>query len=480
VGLAERVLEVYRSRRGGAELASPVAGAIAPPFEGLTGHAASYDPEKYGQYLATSNEVYSAAALRARHMSSLNLQVFNGSGPERTELTSGPAVDLLRRVNPFWTRRRLDRMDELAMCLWGESFWAVEGALEGNPQEIWWCKPTQMRPVPHPKWYLEKFLYLPLTGGPTIEFAPGEVVWFRYPNPNDEFQSLSPLTAALRAADTGSAMLQANANLFRQGLMAGGLIVPDHDKVTFSKQQQLELEEMLERRWSGVDKAHRWSVLRFEAQLRALNVTPKDAQFVEGLGLMARQVWNALGIPAPLMNDLAYATLSNMREFRQQLWTDALRPDSQLRADEIVQQFLPMFARTRGRPATADHAEFDYSQVPELQQLASEGWDRDRRAIEIGALTINEWRRRQGLPEVAWGDAWWAPVNKSAVTGATSKPQGDTTPTGGNGGDGGNGGGNGQVDQQEAASMMAALELAQMELRHGPFALNGRNGKGHR
>jgi HK97 family phage portal protein len=482
MGLAERVMETYRARTSDAQLASPVAPAMAPPFEGYTGHPPDYDSERYGQYLATSNDVYAAAALRARVMGGLDLQVFNGKDAQKREVPNHPAAKLLDYVNPFWTRRRLTRMDELSMCIWGESFWAVEGALEGNPTEIWWCKPTNVQPVPDPKGYLKRFLYLPTTGGTPIPFEPEEIVWFRYPNPNDEFQSQSPLTSALLAADTGRAMLATNANLFRQGLMAGGLVVPDSDKVTFSKRQAEELEEALEKRWTGADKAHRWSVLRYEAQLKSLNVTPKDAQFVEGLGLMARQIWNALGVPAPLLNDLAYATLANLREFRQQLWTNALLPDSQLRSDEIVQQFLPMFSSRPGPPAAADYAAYDYSKVPELQQLARESWDRDRQAMEVGALTINEWRQQQGLPPVPWGDVWWAPANKSAVAGKNSKPQGDTSPSG-NGQPPGQGGGSQdgeQVDAEQAAGALATIDLAAMELRHGPFTLSGRNGKGHR
>lgn len=482
MGLAERVMSQFQTRRSGgggrgANLASPVSPYMAPAFEGYTGHATAYDPERYGNYLATANDVYSAASLRARLMGALNLQVFNGKDTDKREVPTSPAARLLDYVNPFWTKRRLARMDELAMCIWGESFWAVEGGAEGNPQEIWWAKPGHMRPVPDPEGYLSHFVYLPITGGPPIRFETEEVVWFRYPNPNDEFQSMSPLTSALLAADTGRAMLVTNANLFRQGLMAGGLIVPDTDKVTFTPTQAAELEEDVARRLTGADKAHRWAVLRYEAQLRALNVTPRDAQFVEGLGLMARQVWNALGVPAPLLNDLAYATLSNMREYRQQLWTNALLPDSQLRADEIVQQFLPRFASRPGPPAAPDHAEYDYTKVPELQELARSSWARDRQAIESGAITINEWRQQQGLPPVKWGDVWWAPLNKGAVSGPQAAPP--PAPAGDNG-NGNNGDGEGDRAAEEAASWLASLDLGALQLRHGPFTLNGLNGKGHR
>jgi phage portal protein BeeE len=431
MGLAERVAAEYQRRRH-AELAWPVGPAAAPAFEEFTGHAPSYDPERYGEYLATSADVYTAAALRARNMSSLKLRLYAGRDADKREVTTGQAADLLRHVNPFWSRRRLERMDELSMCIWGESFWALEPPSPESPAgNIWWVKPTQMQPIPHQENYLAGFWYMPLAGGPMIPFGPGEVVWFRYPNPNDEFQSLSPLVAARLAADAGGAMMRSNRNLFDQGLLMGGLVVPDSSKqVTFSKEQAKELEALLEQRWKGVDKAHRWSVLRYEAKLQGLNVTPKDAEFIQGLSLTARQVWNAYGIPAPLVNDLAHATLANVSGFERQLWVHALKPDAELRADEITEQFLPRLPRRSGPPATPDHAEYDFTEVPALQEAKTEAWDRERQAIDVGAMTINEWRRSKGLPEVAWGDVWWAPVNKSAVSDATSRPEGDTAPTG--------------------------------------------------
>jgi HK97 family phage portal protein len=463
VGLYEDFRAVQRQRRNAVELAWPVGAGSVVASETSYGHDASeWAPEAYGDYVATSNEVYSVASKRARLMSGLTLRLYAGVGSKKKEITSGPAAEALTHVNPFWSPKRLARMDELSMCLWGQTAWAVEQPPDG-PAEIWWLKPSRLRPVPHESRYLAGFLYEPIMGGELIPFLPDEVVWFRHPNPNDEFSPLSPLAAARLAADTASAMMRSNQNLFTQGLQMGGLVVPDTDKVTFSEKQAGELEGLLERRWKGVDKAHRWTVLRYEAQLKALTVTPKDAEFVNGLNLTMKQVCNAYGMQSALLNDLEHATLSNVRDLERIEWASALKPDAEMRAEEIREQFLPIFGRRPGRPGTPDHCEFDFSTVDALQESAAAQWARERQAIEIGRKTINEIRRANGEPDVPWGDVWWAPVNKSAVSGASSKPQGDTAPTGE------------PVDAEQAASLMAMTDLALMEMRHGPLALNGRN-----
>lgn len=420
MGILDEV-RIARKRMG--KRAWPVgSGALLGPETTMGHNQSEFAPESYGEYAATSNEIFSVIQLRARLMSTLDLRVFRGDGSDKVEANDSPAAKLLKFVNPYWGPRRLARMDELSMCLWGESFWAVERR-GGVPVELWWMKPSRVKPVPHESGYLQGYLYESVSGQ-QIPFKANEVIWFRYPNPIDEFSPLSPLAAARLAADTAKSMMQSNNALFRNGLQLGGVVIPSSDKVSFSTEQANDLAAMLDTRFKGVDKAHRWAVMRFEAQLKQMNITPKDAEFLAGLNMSLRQVCNAYGMPSPLLNDLEHATLANVRDLMRGAWENGLVPDSQLRADEIREQLLPMFR------AGPDHCEFDYSKVPSLQESASESWARERQAIEVGLLTINEVRKSKGLPPVAWGNVYWAPVNKSAVTDESSTPQGDTSPTG--------------------------------------------------
>ncbi|UJW32400.1 phage portal protein [Saccharothrix sp. AJ9571] len=437
MGVLERI-EAVRARSG-AQLAFPVGSAVVEPADKVWGHRDErYTEESYGDYLVTSNEVFSAAQLRARLMSVPPMRVYQGRNEDKIELPNSAPATLLDYVNPHWTPARLARMDELSMCVWGQSFWAIERDERGEPSEIWWLKASRVKPVPHETEYLTKFLYESNVNGQVLEFTADEIVWFRYPNPLDEFSGLSPLAAARLAADTASAMMKANNNLHKQGLQIAGMVMPKahgQGKVatTFSQPQADELQERLEKRFSGADKAHRWAVLRYEAEFKPVNISPKDAEFVLGLGLTLRQVANAYGIPAPLLNDLEHATLANIREFQKGLWEHALVPDLDLRAQEIREQFLPKFGKRArrgliGSAAVPDHVQADLSGVAALQESQSAVWDRERQAIEVGGLTINEWRARRGMPRVPWGDVWWAPVNKAAVHDENSVLGGGTDP----------------------------------------------------
>lgn len=398
--------EIVRERRGW-----PVGPGVVERYETDFGHNDDrFSPAQYGDYIATSNDIFSVIMLRARLISRQQIRFYDSDLPVKKEITGGVLPPLLRWVNPFWTRERLLMMTEMCLGLWGEAFWAVSRGRSGRPSELWWVKPTQMTPVPHPEKYLAGYLYQPANGGQPIPFATDEVVWMRYPNPLDEFSPLPPLAAARLAADAAGGMMRANKRLFDQGMIFGGIVTPNGDRSTFSTEQAEDLERALERRHKGADRAHRWGVLRFDASVTQMGVTPRDSEWLAGLNATFRQVCRAYGIPSPLLNDLEHATLANLREFQKALWEHALQPECEFIAAEIREQLAPLV------PSDGiGHVAFDLSNVPALQESEQAVWDRERGQIEVGSLTINEWRTRRGMPPVEWGDVWWAPVNKAPI-----------------------------------------------------------------
>ena len=409
MGLVDRVFAEHR-RRGA--LSWPVGkGALIGPEERYGHSQAEFAPTEYGDYLATSNDIYSVAQRRARLMSSLKLKFYRGRDSEKKEVDGHPAVNLWWYVNPFWTAERLARMDELSMCVWGETCWAIEYD-RGRPREIWWMKPSRVNPVPDSLGYIKGYVYESVSGE-LIRFEPHEVIWFRYPNPLDEFSPLSPLAASRLAADTSVAMMKSNEQLFSQGMQAAGLIVPSTDKVTFTNEQADDLELHLRKKLTGSKNAHKWAVMRYEAQFKQLSISPKDAEFAAGLGLTFQQVCRAYGMQSVLMNDLQHSTLANATAFERIEWTGALKPDSEFRAAEVREQYLPLFRSVQG--GGPDFCEYDFSQVASLQESASESWAREAQAMDRGAITINEWRENKGMGPVPWGDRPYMPVNKAPL-----------------------------------------------------------------
>lgn len=352
---------------------------VYPGDEAWGRDQSTYSPEEYGNYIATSNAVYTCVRSRAQYLSSLPIRLKRGDNL----VERGPLYDLLQKVNPRWTMQRFIEMTEMSLGLWGQSYGFLERGTSGRqpPREIWWARPTLVRPVPDPVDYLKGFLLYPETGLEPIFYTPEEVLWFRYPNPLDEYAALSPLAAARLSADYAAGAVKSNLNLFQNGMLPGGMIMPKAG-ATMTPDQAREFEVALTRRMKGVDKAHRWSALTFEADVWSQGVTPKDADFLGGLRWSLEEVCRAYSWPLDLVG--GQRTYENVDAAMKAAWTNAVLPEGRFIASELQEMLLPMF------PGQADTIYFDSSDVDVLQQDESERWTRAKEQIQVGAITINE------------------------------------------------------------------------------------------
>lgn len=393
--------------RGGART-SPV--PAIPAGSGDWGHEqGEFAPPEYGSYIATSNDVYSAAMLRARSLAKLSLEYFDAPDGMGENVEGGGDVGkLLRHVNPHWTWRRLVVMYEMSMAIWGQSYLFTERASPTSPpSELWWAKPTLVKPVLDRENYIKRFDYTPPGATAKISFDPAEVVWFRYPNIIDEFTGLAPMAAVRLAADVASSSLKANRALFDQGFVQAGIIGPPAD-MDFTQPQADDLEAALSKRFQGGDKAHRWAVMRYDFQTKELGVTPKDAMFIEQMNLTFRQVCRGMGVPPALLADSEYATLSNLSIYERQLWDGLMEFEANFMTDEMNEQLLPMFKNAVGG---VQSIKFDFSNISALQEDKTIKEQRDAAQIADGRKTINEWRIENGYDPVDWGDVFWASWN---------------------------------------------------------------------
>lgn len=333
---------------------------------------------------------------------------------EMEEVTVGPLLDLLYFVNPHWSQNRLWQMTSMSLDLWGKSFWFFDRMGRRLPQEIWWARGDRVQVVVDPKNYISHYLYQPPTGGEPIRFEPDETVWFNFPDPRDEFGSLAPLESARLHADYERDSMKANQALHENGFNIGGIIYPMQGK-TWSENDAAAIERHVNNRFKGVDKAHRWSVFRQELGIERGNITPRDAEFVNGLDMSLRGVARAYSWPVYLLGETD-ATYQNLKEAKKAAWTLSVLPLASFLAAELTEKLIPLF------PGQADLLHFDASEIGELQEDEAERWTRAEGQINTGALLINEWRESQGLEPLPHGGVAWLPATLMPVA-TTAVPQ---------------------------------------------------------
>lgn len=374
------------------------------------GYTTSTPPEKYGNFLASSVPVYAASTLRASNIAGLPIRLYKVDGKgKKTPVTKGALYDLLEKVNPYYDWNFLIQLTELGLCTWAEGFWVMERGPNGNqkPKEMFWAKPTNMTVVKDKVSYIKGFIYR--EGATEIAFTPQEVIWFRYPNPLDEFSGLSPMASARLALETGAAALKSNNRIFSQGNMLAGLLTPENDQ-SWSKETVQDLERLLARRLSGLDNAHRVAVVSKAMKVTALGMTPKDAEFLGLMKWSKVEAATALKVPPELIGDHEHATYSNIEQAYRGLWTDCLIPECRFIASALKEQLLPIFG------SEADTIEFDLSGVSVLQEDETAKTERASKWFAMG-VPLNKVLQVYAphlLPEgqdgYPWGDEPGGPV----------------------------------------------------------------------
>lgn len=406
--MASRPIEaVRRWLREFVQGADPtVARADYAPWAGLDLLSSSDDDLAY---LEKSNAIYTCITLRSSLLASLPIQVLRRQS-DGTEIpvTEGPLVDLLQKVNPAWTFRRLIEMTEQSLCLTGMGFWAL-ARLGRTPSGAYWCPSNLVEVKRDPARFVAGYIYRPGFGAEPKPYLPEDMLWFRYANANDQYAGLAPLKPARTAADLGLSAMLSNTGIFQRGMGAAGVVTPVREDLTFSTDQVHELEQLLDKRLKGADKAHAIAVLRFAAKWERLAFTPKDAEFMGALTWSLEEICRAFRVPLDLVG--GQRTYENVQAAYRAVWTHAIQPEAEFIADELNEQLVPQFGDDRVRVA------FDFGSVSALQEAEDAKWARASQMIDRGVITINEWRTTEGLKPVAWGDVYWAPAGVQPIEG---------------------------------------------------------------
>lgn len=432
---------------------APGMGGIPPEdwFYGASNEP--YSPNEFEEYLVDSNPVYSVVNQRADYLAYLPLRLYRFTGepavmqvprspgeallqaistqlkhrlPGRSEvhnivtgmiqagarspghlkaftrengleeITEGSAYELLHKVNDFWTMHRLIRMSSMARDLWGQAYWVIERGptTRGEPQEIWWVKPTQMRAIPHPELYISHYEYDPLSGGAPIPFLPWEVVRLYNPNPIDEFKALSALSSSSIYADHENDSMEANMNLHRMGLNPGAIVTPTGG-YTWEEGQARNVEDDINKRLGGVDKAHRWGTFRQEVKIHQTAVTPRDSEFIDGMNYDLEAIARAYDWPIDLL--AGKRTYENVEQAFKRAWQTTVMSAAAF-ASDIAEFYLPMFLEDEILIPY-----FDASNIAVMQETESLKWEREKSQIDL-VVTRNEWRAGRGLEPVEGGD----------------------------------------------------------------------------
>ncbi len=377
----------------------------------LTGVGQEWAPTAYGEFAAKSTPTYRAVTLRAKSLRAapiiVNTRLKNGS--LRPVSPDHPAQRLMTTVNPWWTAGDLIEATEMNLSLWGSAFWFIETERPGqDPKAIWSLRPDHMKIVPDVDNYIKGFLLT--RGREEIPFLPEEIVWFRYINPVAEYAGLSPVAPARLTLEMGRDALTFNSAFFKNGAMPQDLVFMVDGPVT--QEQSDSFYDRLRKRHADPKNAHLpllWDMSQGKAPQK-LGLTQREMEFMKTLNYTIEDAARVWGVPPPLMMSQESATYNNVKEARIQFHIGTIAPEWDFFEQEINEMLFKRHFKNENLVAS-----FDRSMILPLKEAMSELDTSDLEKVKFGALTINEYRRARNLPDVKWGNIWWAPGNPTPV-----------------------------------------------------------------
>lgn len=204
---------------------------------------------------------------------------------------------------------------------------------------------------------------------------------------------LSPLGYARNTVGIALAGERRVSSTFQNGGKPSGVLMIDR-KLKDEQRNQIrtEFNELRE------GNSDRLMVLEADMKYQQVSMSPEDIQLLESRRFQIEDLARFMGVPSVLINDTSGSTVwgSGIEQLVQGFYKLNLRPYLERFESSIINHLFPPNARRR------TVVKFDFDAILRADQAAR--FESYQNAINSGVMTPNEARRKEHLPDMAYGD----------------------------------------------------------------------------
>jgi phage portal protein BeeE len=255
---------------------------------------------------------------------------------------------------PIWDRFGLFEISQIYLEQTGKSHWVVDTAERSSkiPLGLWPVRPDRMTPVPDRDRYLAGWLYRSPDGNEVIPLYPDEVIFNRYPDPEDPYGGAGPIRSVITDIQAADYAAEWNKNYFINSAEPGGVIEVDHQL------GENEFDELVDR-WRethrGVARAHRIAVLEAGQTWVPNAHSAKDMDFANLRSVSRDIIREGLGMHKVMTGVTDDVNRANAQTGEEVFSSWKVAPRLARWRNVLNTQFLPLFG------ATAAGNEFDFT-----------------------------------------------------------------------------------------------------------------------
>lgn len=286
----------------------------------------------------------------------------------------------------------------LAAIKTGNAYAEIERNMMGEPIRLWHIDSSRVEVFRDPDTYRLFYRITGGLGGRTTILDPSDV--FHLPNlhTEDGIVGMGVPAYAMKTLGISAGADAMASNLFaNQGIPSGVL----KTKTKMSTEAYNRLKESWKGN-NGEDKSGGTSILEEGVEWEALNIDPSVLQFLESRKFGVIEIARFLGIPPTKLFDTGAATYSNVENANLEVATDTL--DAWARNTESEIDMKLVGGQYGGKFAEMDLYELFRGDSGQRSKYFSA-------MMQVGAITPNEIRNREGMPGYADGDKFYIAVN---------------------------------------------------------------------
>lgn len=371
-------------------------------FGGSYGLYTGYGNTKVSEQELFSGWVFASVRAIADQVAQIELRLHKKQRGEDIAIEEHPAIELLDSVNPFFTRYTLFERLQSNLELYGNEYWLIEKDSKGMPIEIIPLNPTCVRVVrpnkPTKDTYVDYYEYDVM--GKIEKIDPSNIVHFKNYNPFSDVVGMSTLENARLLIETNIYTKEYNRRFFQNDATPNTVLThPD-------SLQNEEIQRILDKwndKYSGFRKAHKTALLHGGMDIKVLG-NHSDMQFIEQSRMTRDDILAIFGVPKTILGIIEDVTVSNAKASNYIFSLRTVKPKMHRITDTLNEFYLPLFKD--------ESLYFDYKSPVQEDQV--EITTANATKFNNGQLTINEWRKQDGLPPVEGGDLVFMPFSLTA------------------------------------------------------------------
>lgn len=212
-------------------------------------------------------------------------------------------LDALNRFNEYTSSSDGFYITQSHKKLTGDSFWYVDrSGIDIN--EITILQPDKVTiklgKVDGTRRVIQAYVFKDIIKGEQVEvtYEPDEIVHFRKPNSRNPYRGKSAVEAAAEAIDTDTMAIDANKKLFERGLIAQLMLVTEK---SLTPEQLKQLHSEFRNTYGGTQNAYKVPIFSGGIKPENVQMTNKDAQFLEQQEWLRDKICSIFGNPKSLL-----------------------------------------------------------------------------------------------------------------------------------------------------------------------------------